>query len=75
MNLQQTVSQIIGHHVSEETAIKFANEQFGTLCSFIKGGLKNKSQHLIDTLNEQLTEDALENESIAEAINYLKTEL
>jgi len=75
MTLQKTVSQIIGHHVSEETAIKFANEQFGTLCSFLKGSLKNKAQHLINTLNEQLTEDALENESIIEAIDYLKTEL
>lgn len=34
MNLQQTVSKILGREVSLEEAMNFANEQYGVLCQY-----------------------------------------
>ena len=36
MNLQETVKKILGYHISQENARKFADEQFGLLCSYVR---------------------------------------
>lgn len=36
MNLQQTVSKILGKQVSLEEAKEFANNQFGVLAAYLK---------------------------------------
>ena len=36
MNLHDTVKKILGYHISQENARKFADEQFGLLCSYIR---------------------------------------
>lgn len=36
MNLQQTVSNILGKQVSLEEAKEFANNQFGVLAAYLK---------------------------------------
>jgi hypothetical protein len=39
MNLKQTVSEILQKEVTEAEAQKFASQQFGVLCAYIR---KNK---------------------------------
>lgn len=36
MNLVQTVSKILNREVTEQEAMEFARDQFGTLCAFVK---------------------------------------
>ena len=36
MNLQQTVSKMLKKEVSLKEAQEFANDQFGTLCAYIR---------------------------------------
>jgi len=36
MNLQETVSKILGKQVTVEQAKDFANDQFGVLCAYLK---------------------------------------
>lgn len=54
MNLQQTVSKILGREVSIEEAMQFANEQYGTLCQFNKE--KRTRVYLINLNNVDLND-------------------
>ena len=36
MNLVQTVSKILNREVTEQEAMEFTRDQFGTLCAFVK---------------------------------------
>lgn len=36
MNLHETVKKILGYNISKENALKFADEQFGVLASYLR---------------------------------------
>ena len=72
MTLQQTVSKLLNREVSLEEAKEFANDQFGTLCAYIK---RPPTRTLVLLLNDRDLLEKIENqefESTKEMIQQLK---